>query len=93
MKPLKIADVVRDKTTNLLFLITGYLAGSETYKALIYYVTPKRKLVRTRRAYIPLKVAETKAGAGAYELYPAAATVPPQIVSALNAEYPTLWWR
>ena len=93
MKPLMIADIVRDKTTNLLFLITGYIAGSETYKALIYYQTPKRGLVRTKRAYIPLKVAETKRGTGAYELDPAAATVPPGIVAAMNAQYPTLCWR
>ena len=88
-----IADIVRDKDTNLLYQITGYLTGSETYKALIYYMTPKRGIVRTKPAYIPLKVAEMKRGAGVYEIDPAAATVPPQIVAKVNAQYPTLCWR
>lgn len=70
MKPLMIADIVRDKDTNLLFQIVGYLTGSETYKANIYYKTPKRGLVRTKRAYIPLAVAEAKKGAGVYEFFP-----------------------
>ena len=93
MKPLMIADIVRDKATDILYLITGYLAGSETYKALIYYQTPKRGLVRTRRAYIPLRVAEAKRGTGDYELHPAAASVPPEIVAKMRSQYPALYFR
>jgi len=93
MKPLMIADIVRDRATNLLFLVTGYITGSDTYKALIYYQTPKRGLVRTKMAYIPLKVAEAKRGTGDYELHPAAATVPPEIVAKMRSQYPTLYLR
>lgn len=87
MKPLTIADVVRDTETGALFMVVGYLFGSDAYKVNIYYKTPIRGLVKTRRGLIPLKVAEAKKEAGAYDFWP---SVEPGILAKLKGEFPTI---
>lgn len=86
MKPLTLADVVRDKETNALFMVVGYLFGSDAYKVDIYYQTPVRGLVKSRRGIIPLKVAEAKKKAGAYDFWP---KIKPEILSKIVGKYPT----
>lgn len=82
-----IADVVRDKETGTLFMVVGYLSGSDAYKVNIFYKTPIRGLVRSRRGLIPLKVAEAKKEAGAYDFWP---EIQPEIVAKLRGAFPTL---
>lgn len=83
-----IADVVRDKDTDTIFMVVGYLFGSDAYKVNIYYKTPIRGLVKTRRGLIPLKVAEAKKEAGAYDFWP---KIQPDILTKLTDEYPTIY--
>lgn len=87
MKPLMIADVVRDNETNALFMVVGYLSGSDAYKVEIFYKTPIRGLVRSRRGLIPLKVAEAKKEAGAYDFRP---KIAPDVLAKLTGAYPTI---